>query len=687
MSTQLTVSRHVVDFVDPMCDATCRLLREETNLAASDYVLVSVEDYAYNFHDEDAATVATKRFVVKLRNRDATQIASYALRSSWWQRIPGATALTHGYGFNAPPSDTTALVMLAALGAERIEFEDEIAKLEFWNAALRFRKQTKIARAQAGYKQHRTIPNDVQRGKKGLPPMPHQQVAAWCAERSEAYALFMEQSTGKTYTAIMTIEAAHVVGQCQLVLIQCPKNVRTNWCNELRRFSKLRQYTVRLKGGKIERAKQLLEAFRAKVSGDFDVVYVILPFQTAVNSETHVVAYMWDWVLIDEAHSIKTPGAKRTKTALKLRDRAKRRLILTGTPIANHMFDLYSQLEFLGRGWSGFTSYDSFRKFYGSWESTGRGVERLVSLQNVPLLQERLARMSFLIKKTEAMPDLPPKTYDVIGVDMTSEQRAVYDSLATQLYAEIERDIAAAEAGGKTVTVTNILTRLLRLAQITSGFVCLDREIDPETDEFIGPVQIDRFDPNPKLEQLIECVDELDKDSKAIVWCCFIQDVKQIAARLALDGVECVTYYGAMNDDERDEAVRRFNEDPRCKVLVGNPTAGGVGLNLTGTCAQTWPQRCDTVFHYSQNWSAVTRAQGEERPRGYLHESVSPTGKRETWSIRNVDLCVEDSVDMQIRQRVTSKRQHAAKIQDVRELLRSLIGRAPAETNDEGEDE
>jgi hypothetical protein len=665
----------VAEFVDPMCAATAQLLRQQHNLDAGDYLLISVEDYAYESHDGQTTTVATKRFVCNFKNR-THPYASIPMRGKWWESIPGAARHNYGYGFTAPPTDFTALVILAALGKDRIEFEDEAARLEFWTHCMRFAKQTRVARAQAGYKQYKTIPNDAPRGLAGMPPMPHQAVASWCAMRSEAYALFMEQSTGKTYTTIMTIESRHKSGTCQWAFIMAPKNVCSNWCVELSRFSKLRHCVVRMRGGKIERTKALLDAYRLKTSGEFDVVYIVASFQTTVNSEAQVLAFEYDWGVIDEGHFIKAHRAQRTRFSMKLRDRCKRRLLLTGTPIANQLFDLYTELEFLGRGWSGFTSFDAFRKFYGSWEPQGRGVERLTGLQNVPLLQERLARCSFLIRKAEAMPDLPPKTYDVITCEMTKEMREVYDSLAEELYAEIERDIAESEAGKKTITAQNILTRLLRLAQITSGFIALDRGIDPETDTLL-PQQIERFDPNPKLEELVTFIKGVDPLSKIIVWACFVQDIRQIAARLRLEGIECVTYYGATSEEERDQAVLSFNTNPKCKVFIGNPAAGGVGINLTGTCKETWPMRCDTIVEYSQNFSSVTRAQGEERPRGYLHESVSPSGKRETWSIRIVDICIEDSIDLQIRQRVTDKRLCAARIQDVRDLLRTLVTRAP----------
>lgn len=668
----MAISRHVADFIKPLCKATENLLSEREDLDKHDYVRLSVDE-TYDEHDDQ---VKSKSFFFEFRSDDPERSTpSYALRGNWWQRIPGAKNLPSSfqcYGFKAPPTDISALCTLAAVGKERIRFSDDAAQLEFWQCVLRFARQTKVARAQAGFKQFRTIPNRAYKGTRGLPPMPQQQVATYCANLSEAYALWMEQSTGKTYTTIMTVDQAHVPGKCQSVILIVPKNLRLNWEQEIGTFSKLRCAVVRLGGGELERANQLLEAFRMKISGEYDAVYVIVAYQSACNSCTNICAYPWDWGIIDEGHYIKWHRTQRSQACLKIREKCKRRLELTGTPITNHAFDLYTQLEFLGYGWSGFTSFDQFKRFYGSWEPIGHGVERLNSMQNVPLLQERIARSAFTITKKEAMPWLPDKAYEIIEVEMSTAQKCVYEALANELYAEIESDMSDNK---KTVTVNNILVKLLRLTQVTSGFIALDQEVDLENNLLL-PRQIDRFDPNPKLEEMIEWLKQLREDSpdsKVLIWANFVQDIKQISARLAVEGWKSVQFYGATTDDERETNKKLFHEDRDVNYFVGNPQAGGVGMNLTGTGC--WPMRCDTVIWYSYGWSPTARSQGDERPRGYLLPSVSPTGEHEKWQIRSVTFACENSIDIEIHNRVRSKIENAMELQDVRSLLHRLIKR------------
>ena len=661
------LSPHVSQLITSLSSATSQLLRELRDTNEDDSLLIRCAVY-----DDGGDEVKVRQFLCTPQPAKGKEWhdLSRAIRSEWWRRIPDARPHSSAQ-FSCPASDTSALVILAAIGRERIKFVDELSRTLFFTAVMRFVRMQQMAKVQAEFKLSRKVPDDAPIGNNTHPPMPHQRAAAHCASKLAGYGLFMEQSTGKTYTTLMAIEAVERE-TCGLHLIVAPKNVGLNWKNEIHDFCGKKSIALQFKGLQFDRTRVLLEALRLRKSGDFENVYVIVSYQLAVNCARQLEAVKWDTCILDESHNIKSPSTKRAKVMPRLREASLRRYVLTGTPIGNSFLDLYTQLEFLEEGLSGFSSFGAFKSFYGQWTPAGNGLSVLTGMQNLPLLQERIAMCSFLIKKHEAMPDLPAKTCSVIGVEMETEQRLIYERIATEIMIEIENEINSGKNAN--ITANNALVRLLRLAQITSGFVVYDKELNVETDELL-PAQIERFDPNPKLEELVTYLKEMPQDSKAIVWCCFVQDIKQIRARLALEGIDCVTFWGQTNDVDRNIAVTRFNQDPKCRVFVGNPTAGGVGLNLQGTHkdSKSWPQKCDTVISYSQNWSSIARAQGEERPRGYLTESASPTGKRETWSIHCVDLVVENSIDEVIRQRVVNKRQHALQIQDIRDILTQIL--------------
>src|SRR6185312_9774377 len=166
----MQISRHLENIIEPLSEATCSLLKEQDGLQDHDYAIVAVEDDVIEHHDGQVIEVQAKRFVVRFKSTDIAQLPSYYLRGNWWQRIPGSKILSDGYGFTAPPTDITALVMWGALGPEKIRFEDETSELEFKTALMQFAKQQRVTKAPAGFKQHRTVPNDAPEGNVNYPP-------------------------------------------------------------------------------------------------------------------------------------------------------------------------------------------------------------------------------------------------------------------------------------------------------------------------------------------------------------------------------------------------------------------------------------------------------------------------------------------------------------------------------------
>jgi SNF2 family DNA or RNA helicase len=503
----------------------------------------------------------------------------------------------------------------------------------------------------------------------GHAPMLHQSVAHANSMSNPGYGLFMEQGTGKTNVVIGRIdsESERWDKDVYRALVVCPKNVQANWANELREFSRVDGEVTILRGLTMDRVKLLLGALGRKRETQRYTVFVC-SYEMLVNMWDYLQAIIWDLAILDEGHYIKAPDVRRHEYAMRLRDRSRQRMILTGTPVCNTPLDLYAPFEFLEKGGSGFTSWSAFRQFYGVYEIREGGHKALVDVQNLPFMQERLARMAFVCRKAEALPDLPLKMYDVCEVEMTSEQAKCYERVSRALIEEIERDIA--EAGDRRiVNVNNILTKLLRLAQVTSGFMTYEVPRETPSGEFCEfDKAIDRFDPNPKLEALVELLKDPEKTpyDKTIVWACWVQDIKTIAARLAIEGIKAVTFYGATSEEARAEAVRAYNEDPETRVFVGNPGCGGVGINLLGYPTGR-PELAQTntthEVYFSQDWSSPKRSQSEDRA----------CRKGQRLPVRITDLCVPKTIDEEIRARVLNKRMVALKIQDLQDVLTRLM--------------
>lgn len=490
----------------------------------------------------------------------------------------------------------------------------------------------------------------------------YQRVALHNAIRSEGYALFMEQGTGKTPVVIARVcnEAKKKDGLYRAIIV-APNNVRINWQKEFAKFATVPGKCVVLRGGELDRMKSLIESQQVDKEDQYSVV--VCSYQAISNSWEALKMIPWDIGVLDESHYIKWPGTARAKQAHKLRDICAKRMILTGTPITNHMLDLYAQFEFLGKGWSGFSSWKNFRSFYGVFKVTEAGHKAITGCTNLPFMQERLARQSFIIRKEEAMPNMPDKVYDVVEVEMSQEQRETYLKVRDHLVAQIESDLDGA-GEKKELVIRNVLTKLLRLAQITSGFLKTSDQHDDDGSLLVAGECIG-FDPNPKIDAVVELLKEKGPNDKTLIWACWVHDIKAIAARLEEEGIKYVDFYGGTSEAGRERAEYLFNHDPDYKVFIGNPAAGGTGLNLLGypPGEEDVESNANHVVYFSQNWSPTARSQSEDR--------AHRRGTREP--VRITDLCVPQTIDEEIRNRVLEKRINAYEIADIREILQNVL--------------
>ena len=655
--------------MEPLTKATERLFQPLT-FAKTDRVEISFDSDAHRFTFDFFEWRKDGRYPPCARD-----VHTFCQRLPEAKRIYGA-----GYRYIVPCTDTSALLIHKLWPRDQIIYRGEDALQMFRYMLLSSIVQQQNIERIANYKLDKTAHgyNGDLRDSKDYPLSPYQKLATVCALNSEAFALHMSTGTGKTPVAINVIcndalRLRKTNSRMYRALIVVPKNVQLNWVDEIAKFKTVDGKVTVLRGTEIDRIRLLLDAMRPTNGELFTAV--IVSYETMSRMIDQFSHIEWDLGILDEQHFIASPGAKRTKAALQLRDMCRRRLGLTGTPVRNHALDLYAQLEFLGKGFSGFSSWKTFRDFYGVFEDTRYG-QKLLGIQNLPLIRERLARLSYTITKEEALPDLPDKTYDVIGVTLSAEQASAYNQLATTLMLKLESQLATADASSnRQMVVQNMLVQMLRLAQITSGFLVFD-EVVTEDGDVVEPKEIQFFSPNPKLDTLVKILKGFDSedeqyeakspDDKTIIWATWTADILAIQSRLEAEGVKCVAYYGGMSDKDREAAIQAFNCDPLVTVFVGNAAAGGVGLNLLGYPPgkpEGYTTNANHVVYYSQNWSQVQRTQSEDR--------AHRRGTREP--VRITDLCVPNSIDEEIRARVVAKKKMALEISDIRSIIKAVL--------------
>lgn len=603
--------------------------------------------------------------------------ASFNAALKWAKRVPERKEA--GYGrWVLKATDFTVLVISHTWPRSRIKFKDG-AETVYDFLLTRFMHQTLVAKKKALFKVKGIVPEAPEGfvDHPNLPLLPYQLTMHHTAVNMEAVAYFAEQGTGKTPPAIHRIMHEAKVyhkrtGKLYRAVVVCPKNVRSNWSNELERFATVPGKCVVLRGGKLTRIEQLIEVMTPDDKSEWAVV--ICSYETVRRSWNAISMIEWNLAIADESQYIKNPRAQRSKVMLKLRDRAAQRMVLTGTPYANNLGDLWCQLEFLGDGLSGFSKFEAFREYYHRYvKSNGKGgksFRHLVGFKNLPLLHERLARLAFVISKKEALPDLPDRVYDIEEVEMAPKQRELYVKLQEQLAAEIEHDLKKGEAKGTspTITATHILTKLLRLSQITAGYAVADKEHDDDG-ELKDVDRMHFFEFNPKMDAVIEMLKNKKPTEKTIIWTCWVPIIKELAARCDAAGIKAVTYFGGTSDDARDKAVKDFNTDFDTKVFIGNPAAGGTGLNLPGynpdwTDAEEQNTNADHVIFYACNWSMIHRSQAEGRNHGKDRNRVP---------VRITDLCIPGTIDEEIRHRVLGKQAAALEVQDLRKIMERLL--------------
>jgi SNF2 family DNA or RNA helicase len=576
------------------------------------------------------------------------------------------------------PATDIVVQLLLAWPSNQIKFSDEAKIVVDYQKTL-LHAQEMTAKITADFKLDGRLPKNNLEVHPTHTLSDYQKVALINSFLSPSYALFMEQGTGKTAVAVARIcNAAKKkkleTGKPYRVLVTCPKNVRVNWEREIAKFATCSGRTMVVRGNQVDRMKCFIDAMRTEEKDCFTVV--ICSYENLSNTwemiQTVGKAAGWDLSVLDEVHFIKSSATKRWKFAKQLRSLAASKLILTGTPITQSALDLWTQFEYLYEGGSGFVSQKEFNSFYGQYEPAGGGYEKLVGIQNVPFLKERLARCTFMITKKEAMPYLPDKVFDEVEVEMTTVQKKMYTDLATKLCAQAEEMLdKAGEGSKKAITANHILTMMLRLAQICSGHVRWDGDLD-ENGEPIDDRPVEQIPgENPKVEELVSILKEKTELEKTLVWTCFREDTRVISERLTAEGIDHVVYDGSTSDEDREKAQYRFNNVDSCKVFIGNAKAGGTGLNLLGYDPNSDnPSECNAnhVIYFSQNWSANDRLQSEDR--------AHRRGSREP--VRITDLVVPNTIDEEIRKRVEAKRNHALEVSDIRQVLsnvRELMGK------------
>ena len=445
-------------------------------------------------------------------------------------------------------------------------------------------------------------------------PYAHQMTALEKSWNKETYAYFMEMGTGKTKVLIDNAAMLYDKGKIDGVLIIAPKGVIKTWYEQelpTHLPDHIENVSILWQANITKTQKEKLDSLFEPEELLHILIMNVEAFSTTKGTEfAHkYISCHNTLMVIDESTTIKNPSAKRTKNILKLSTETKYRRIMTGSPVTKNPLDLYSQCEFLDPWLLDFTSYYAFRNRYAEMKTLnvrGRSIQIVDKFKNLGELSDQLKEFSYRVLKEDCL-DLPEKNWTKRQITLTPDQRKLYIQM---------KQTALAHLNGKVTSTVTVLTQLMRLHQITCGHFTAD-------DGSTQPID------NNRISELMNVISEME--GKAIIWAHYQYDITSIIKEIVkVHGPgSVVDYYGLTPQEERQDNIRKFQNDDKCRFIVGTPATGGYGITLTAA---------NTVIYFSNGYDLEKRLQSEDR--------AHRIGQKK--NVTYVDIIAEDTVDEKI---------------------------------------
>ncbi len=374
-----------------------------------------------------------------------------------------------------------------------------------------------------------------------------------------------DMGLGKTVQVLAFLQSLKERGEAERAsLLVVPKSLLVNWQREIARF------TPEL------RVLEFMGADRRKDPSEFDRYDIVLTtYGTMLRDVEFLRSYRFHYAILDESQAIKNPLAKTARAARRLN--ADHRLVMTGTPVENTTFELWSQFAFVNPGLLG--SLESFKEAFANPIESRRDEEASGTLRKLVY--------PFILRRTKAQvaPELPPRTERVIFTDLEAAQRKLYTRIRDHYRAEL---LGLIDRDGMDNARMRILEGLLRLRQVCIHPVL----VDPT---YLGEAA--------KFELLAEMLDTLQAENhKALIYSQFVEVLRLVRKYLDQHGVRYAYLDGQTRD--RHGQVDLFQSDPDVPFFLLSLKAGGVGLNLTAA---------EYVIHLDPWWNPAVEMQAADR--------------------------------------------------------------------------
>lgn len=404
--------------------------------------------------------------------------------------------------------------------------------------------------------------------------LPHQEPPVAKLKRSRVGGLFMEMGMGKTRVAIEFAKIRQ--GRIDKVVWFCPVSLKETIHQEIIKHTNSRSICVfddRTRPRNLPKADWYIIGIESMSSSD----RVVMTANQLITTRS--------FIIVDESSYIKGHASLRTRRITRLAERARYRMILTGTPMTQGVVDLFAQMKFLSPKILG---YNSFYRFAANHlEYSKKYKDLIIRAHNTGYLAAKIAPYVYQVTKEEAGLNLPEKLYDTWYYRMTGEQMRAYQRAKEEILLSVLDD---------DIDSYVIFQLFTALQQIVSGFW---NRRDPETGEVeLRELECDRsFTLRDGLARISEA-------EKVIIWCKYRYSIGRVIEMLAGQyGSDSIAqFHGGLNELERNEQVAHFRYEAR--FFVASQQAGGHGLTLT--------EAAYSIF-YEDEFKYANRLQAEDR--------------------------------------------------------------------------
>lgn len=437
--------------------------------------------------------------------------------------------------------------------------------------------------------------------KDQRPLWKHQKDAIEKAKNLKSYALLMDAGTGKSRTLLEILRHRYnEEKKVRKTLIVAPGITLQNWRNEILNFTNIPpEKIIVLEGTGVQRIKRLV----LETTLDSEKIVICNYESIGVMKKVRETISRWKpyIVVADEMHKIKDHRSVRSEGMREVSHYAEYRYGLTGTAVLNSLMDLFGQWLWLDKGQTLGTNFFVFRGKY--YLDKNQHMPRHVHFPKFEPkrgtdeeLKKLIQPMSSKALKAECL-DLPPLIKKKVFVELNKDQAKNYKDMKDHMLTWLK-------SGDKAVVASTALTKVIRLMQITSGFV---------KDESGAEIL---YDKNPKADALHELLESI-LPNKVIIWSTFKRSYDTIRNVVAKHKVRMVECHGETPNAQKFKNVDLFNNDPEVKVFLGHPQSLGIGINLVAS---------SYMIYFDRNFSLENDIQSEARnyrAGSEIHESVT----------------------------------------------------------------